>query len=418
MSKKTNKYFPADFFDEVEKNRTIKTGDLSNNSRYNKKNEIEMFKDYKPPHQENNYAKESNSPTYSFKKNQFEMIPEDEDDKFNTLYDKKNQQYHSKDENNNANENHFFSNMLFKDKLPFIDKLVVNADCQTVQKISSESSLNEFHYKSNEISKNKDNIRKVSSNIRKIRIRNDNRENDNPIVENINYKVSNLMISGDANSKQTGSSSPSRFMENKEYKNIENIAIDNIQSDGELEITKKEHLLPGKYSETIDSKKSFDRNHVKLPLIKSSRPTFETKIDNKQLSKIFQACTNLQKDPEIKEKLSELISKIVDLKNVINSKSSSRFKISSAPTQNLNTDNKFIFNSKTNTFNNKDNITFSKFPKFDKKTISINESSLHFSSNMPSNPSDKYNINNLNYDLKLKQKPSNNSLGPLVNKKS
>ena len=106
--------------------------------------------------------------------------------------------------------------------------------------------------------------------------------------------------------------------------------------------------------------------------------------------------------------------KIVDLKNVINSKSNSRFKISSAPSQIIKTiENKSIFNTKNNVNNNYENITFSKFPNFDKNPQSTNVPVGYFSNATNIKPSrpDKFKVNIEKKASSINRKTSNKSLG-------
>ena len=293
------------------------------------------------------------------------------------MYDKNNTITSKEFKNNpNLNKNKLpLSNIFSENNVSKVSLDKVIKRCEKVdEKISYDSFLKENNSKAAiENSITNDNSRIVSSKITFKSINDEQSLNEVSSSHRDDYNGLrfSLKMMGANDMKQTGCFSPDKCIEKKGSINKD---LDNTLPEGHnwKEVIKMEKENLRKES----SKKSIDSQNVKLPLIKSSRADINCKIDKNEISYIFEACKDLNKDPEINEKLNELMNKIVDLKNVINSKSSSRIKISSAPSQ----DNKKIGNTLFNKIaNNIDEITFSKFPQFEKKTLNNKATVGHFS---------------------------------------
>lgn len=415
LSNKTNKLFPSDFFDAVGKERNVKTGLLNSKKSSNFVEDLSKTNNATNDSSKASFNRGPSSPNYL--NSQFEMIPEVEDEKFITLYDKNNQKS-SKDENS-------ILYMKRNNKFNFNQSLNKEEKCTTnVEKDQVSFNENEFN---NQILENYNNFNQPNSNKVSIKldlpkstrskIRTKSIEEISSHKEKTSNNLNPLKLSVKSFEKeitQTACFSPER-LESKASKHLEKHEIENIMSDGEIYQRKK--VNEQKENVFKDTKKNYNsQNKVKLPLIKTFRPNNPTKINKKEISNIFDACQDFKKDPEINEKLNELMYKIVDLKNVINSKSNSRFKISSAPTQMK----KGIFSDKSSSVNKKDqadNLTFSKFPNFNENGSTANNFSevKAFDINKMNINTGNNKITSFNKGHNFKNK-SNKSMGNIDNK--
>lgn len=346
--------FPADFFETVNKERNIKTGDINQRKQHN--NHVSKPSNKFAEIAKLKYGRGPSSPNYM---EQIEMIPEVEDDKFNTIYDKNNPSA-SKDESSsfkNSKTNRF----------QFNDDLLFN-DVRS-QGHSKENLIKDISKNDQQISKAQEEVKNpIKLNFqRKPSSKTANTINDDETIQkNCSYQLpirSSTKTYDNIDIRNVGPLSPSRNLETRGNTKSNDNEI--LFSDSETVYKRKNTGIESKHKHGGPN----SQNKVKLPVIKSSRTNFESKIDKRELSNIFDACQDLKKDPEIKEKFNELMSKIVDLKNVINSKSNNRFKISSAPTQiaKSNMVSKPM-SERSNVFaNNVENITFSRFPNFNTK---------------------------------------------------
>ena len=417
----------------MEKERNIKTGDSNNVLRQIKKiNSIEEIinNNNNKPLNVNSKFNVANSPNYFIKKNEYEMIPEVEDDKIYTLYGKTNAQNIQKiDESQNEDRNN--NNTFLKNKFQFNEKIffdkpinqiisndhIIAVERKYSSKLSNESYVKESknlfneNYLFNGIDKQKVNSKMKMKSMEDDIICKENINSTNNNINGLRFSMKKTEIVNE-NFKQTGCFSPNRKQDDIEFDDV----IENLFSDGEIESRKKIKNVNENYprNKINSSKNSVKKEKIDLPIIKSSRPNLSSsKIDKNEISNIFDACNNLKKDPEIKEKLNELLYKIDDLKNVLNLKSNSRFKISSAPLQiNNNSNKKFKISNKstytintinTNNNNINDNITFSKFPNFNKNVNNPKSTSLYKKNELNSHPENKV-------DLIKKPRLSNNSL--------
>jgi hypothetical protein len=327
--------------------------------------------------------------------NEIEMIPEVEDDKFNTLYDKNNP-HTSKDENSirilKSNNKFQFNEKILKEEIiaPFESKELIR-QCDPIDSSKINNSL-KLDIQNKQTSKTIKNSIEMEEHFKEQSRRNIRINSSTRIIENSDFK-------------QTGCFSPIR---KQEFGNNLDFDTGNILSEAQNYQSNRAEKIEKNIKYSARKKK------VNLPLINSSRPNYNTKIDKKELSNIFDACKDMKRDPEINEKFNELMYKIVDLKNVIDAKSNSRFKISSAPSQIVksNIGNKSVFERNVN--NNLDNITFSKFPNFNKNK---NVSGTLFSNAANHNCFNQENIRkNSNSKINnFNQKNSNKSLGNFEN---
>jgi hypothetical protein len=415
VSNKTNKLFPSDFFDAVGKERNIKTGVLNTKKSTHFIEDLSKTNNATNDSSKSSFLRGPSSPNYI--NSQFEMIPEVEDEKFNTLYDKNNQKS-SKDEN---------SILYMKRNTKFNFNQSINKEENVIANVNNDQLSFRDNQFNNHLLENYNNFNK--SNNDKINIKLDNAQPNNSKVRT--NSTEEVLLHKDKSPKsinplkfsvksfereiiQTACFSPQR-LESKASKHYQKKEIENIMSDGEVYERKKVNDQREKVSK--EKTKNYNSQiKVKLPLIKTSRPNINRKIDKKDISNLFDACQEFKKDPEINEKLNELMYKIVDLKNVINSKSNTRFKISSAPSQMK----KGSFCDKSSSVNAKDqsdNLTFSKFPNFNENVstgYNFNEVKTIDTNKMIFNTrNDK--INSFNKGTNLKNK-SNKSVGNIDNK--
>lgn len=176
-----------------------------------------------------------------------------------------------------------------------------------------------------------------------------------------------------------------------------NISYNNYSSNNYSNSTTPETsaIRPSRTNSKIKTsiKKPFtppDNKNLKLPAINNN---FKRKYEiNNDINNIFQNASNFKEDPIIKKKLDDIIQNIADIKNVLNQKSKSRLKISSAP--NNNKEEKFAFSPNKNTYDDsknllntlKDdkNVTFSKFNYLENNTKvnSDNNNTNHTTNNL------------------------------------
>lgn len=371
LSNKTNKLFPSDFFDAVGKERNIKTGVMSTKKSSNFTEDLSKTNNATNDSSKSSFLRGPSSPNYIT--SQFEMIPEVEDEKFNTLYDKNNQrsskdecnilymkrytkfnfnQYTDKEENINPHEN--------SDRLSDIEnKFINNPKSEKIKNLNKSNNFT-IPLKLDITNSNGSKIRTKS--IEEINLhKNKSPTNLNPFKFTVKPYEREIT--------QTACFSHERLESKASY--CEKKEIENIMSDGEVYERKK--VNDQRVVESLDKKKIYkSQTKVKLPLIKTSRPNINSKINKKEISNLFDACLEFKKDPEINEKLNDLMFKIVDLKNVISSKSNTRFKISSAPSQ-MKKGSFCDKSSSVITKDQADNLTFSKLPNFNENGITGNK---------------------------------------------
>ncbi len=416
MSNKTNKLFPSDFFDAIGKERNIKTGVLNTKKSCHFNEDLSKTNNATNDSSKSSFFRGPSSPNYI--NSQFEMIPEVEDEKFNTLYDKNNQKT-SKDENSilymKRNTKFNFNHSINKeenvipnvnnDQLSFRDNKFINNNLLENYNNFNQPNNDKLPIKLDIAQPNNSKVRTKST--EELHLQKDKSPtNLNPLKFSVK--------SFEREITQTACFSPER-LESRASKHYEKNEIENIMSDGEVYERKKVN----DQREIISKEKTKKYNSqikVKLPLIKTSRPNINKKFDKKDISNLFDACQEFNKDPEINEKLNELMYKIVDLKNVINSKSNTRFKISSAPSQMK----KGSFCDKSSSVNTKDQtdyLTFSKFPNFNENGSTgyyFNEVKNFDTNKMIFNTGNN-KLNSFNKGTNFKNK-SNKSVGNIDNK--